>query len=88
MTNIKETTYSLIGSIIYFDNKSKIHIALDDTVNTICGKHLGFAYEPHTQYGEIVKYTFDELLTKSDICKSCIKSLQKRGLNDKSQLNK
>jgi hypothetical protein len=75
--------YTLISSIVYFDTKSKIHICKENgTVNALCGKQLGFNYEPHrlTDCGELEQFTKNQLNNMLSICKICLNKIN----NDKN----
>ena len=71
--------YTLISSIVYFDTKSKIHVAKEnETVGTLCGYNLGFNFEPQKIDGssEVEKYSKKDILNCISICKKCLNKLK------------
>ena len=77
-TGRRKPSRSAASSIVYFDTKSKIHICKEEaTVDTLCGKRLGFNYEPHrlTDCGELEKFTKYQLNKMVSICKICLNKI-------------
>jgi hypothetical protein len=73
-------TFNLITSIKYYSN-AKAHIASEKgTVNTQCGRHLGFDFEVVTDEGYTVgnakEYDIKDILKIENICKKCLKTIQ------------
>lgn len=62
-----------IGTIFYFNTNKKIHIQKElGTMETMCGKNLGFDYEVNNE-----QKTFSNFLKHTDGCKKCQKAYEK-----------
>jgi len=74
--------YNLIGSTKCFDDKSKIHISKElRNISPMCRPFIGFNYEIITESYKVyeiedLQLTKEEILTKSNICKACLKTLK------------
>ena len=66
-TNIIEQNMNLIKTILYFDDKSKVHIQKNElTHETLCGINLGFRFT-------VIEDKTDNIDVKNSdiICKKC-----------------
>jgi hypothetical protein len=76
---INMETFTLIGSMKFFDTKSKIHVSKEEgsASTSLCGRDFGFNWELFLINGKDTKhFTKFEIKNISIICKQCLKSIK------------